>query len=160
MAVYHIHVGSCQSECVYTLGLQLGYKVLVDQASIDHGYHLQHLCVGDASAIHHFALYTQGCCYFSSASASAVYQYFLSWYGGKICKELCQLLVVLNDGAAHLYDCYFLHICLYFDNDSTKLQLFLLKTYTYSRLFCFFNSTMCLYLCEKLYFCTIAKANE
>ena len=37
-----------------------------------------------------------------SASASAVYQYFLSWYGGKICKELCQLLVVLNDGAATL----------------------------------------------------------
>ena len=60
MTVDHIHVGSGQSHGIHATRLQLRHDVLVDQTTIDHGHHFEHIGVGDAPPFHHLALYAQG----------------------------------------------------------------------------------------------------
>ena len=106
----YVHIGTCQAEGVHAVSLKLGNQVLVDQTAINHGYHLQHICIGDATAVYHLALNAEGCGYLGGTASTAMHQYFLARNGCKILQEPCQLLAVFNDGTANLYYCYFFHI--------------------------------------------------
>ena len=112
VTVDYIHISTCQTEGIHAVSLKLGNQVLVYQTAIYHGNYLQHISIGDATAVHHLALYAEGCGYLGGTAATAMYQYFLAGNGCKILQELCQLLAVFNDGTAYLYYCYFFHLIL------------------------------------------------
>ena len=106
----YVHIGTCQAEGIHAVSLKLGNQVLVYQTAINHGYHFQHVCIRDATAVYHLALNAEGCGYLGGTAATAMYQYFLAGNGCKILQELCQLFAVFNDGTAYLYYCYFFHL--------------------------------------------------
>ena len=79
-----IHVCTCQSKRIHAIGLQLSDEVLVDQTSIYHRNHFEHVGICDATAIHHFTLDAEGGCYLCGTATATMYQDLLARDGSEV----------------------------------------------------------------------------
>ena len=100
MAADDIDVGTGQSDGIHAEGLQAGDELLIDQATVDHRDHAEHLGVGDAAAVDHVALDAEGRGNLRCAAASAMHENLWPADGGEGLEELGQALFVFNDGTA------------------------------------------------------------
>ena len=105
----HVHVGTGQSQGVHACCLQPCHEVLVHQSAIDHGHHLEHLAVGDASAVHHLALDAQPGSHLGGTAATPVHKHFVSGDSREMLEQLFELRLVFHHGASHFDDCQFVH---------------------------------------------------
>ena len=108
-----IHICPGQTKGIHAAGLKSGHNLLVDQSSIDHRHHAEHFGVGNASALHHAALYAQSCSQPRGRTSSSVHQYFMSGQQGKTVKQVAQALFLLHNLASNLYNSQFIHVLLY-----------------------------------------------
>ena len=76
-----VHVGTGESHGIDAMRLETRNKLLVDQTTIDHRHHTQHRFVGDATAIHHLALYAEGGGYAGGAATTAMHQHLVAANG-------------------------------------------------------------------------------
>ena len=103
MAADDIHVGTCKTESVDTIGLQAGHEGFVYETAIDHRYHTEHLCIGDSAAIDHLRLDAERLCHLRGLTTTTVNQYFLSLNGAEIFQQLCKLSLILDHSPTNLY---------------------------------------------------------
>ena len=80
VGTYYVHVGTCESECIDTLCLQLCHDVFVYQSAIYHGDNREHLCISNPASTHHAAFYAKLCGYLRCSSSTTMHQYFLAFY--------------------------------------------------------------------------------
>ena len=103
IAENHIHVGTAQAYGVCAIRLQERDHTLVYQSGINHGHHINHLIVGDATAFHHSGFDAESGGGFRSQHATTVHHHLAAFQFRKVTDKLVEGNGVFHHLAPNLY---------------------------------------------------------